>query len=836
MGADRTTRLASCGFTRALAAALLASLAACRADGERRAALGGPSRALAPHRPAIDAEHYALDLEIDAVARTISGRASVRFVARRDGVARVELDLAGLEVRSVRDARGAPLAFERVGEVLAVELPRALARGEAGEVEVEYGGAPRKGLWFAAERDGVPTQAYTHGQPDESRWWFPCVDHPSDRATSEVAVTMPAGWRALAPGELVERGERAGRAFERWRMHVPHPAYLVSLYAGEIELREASCGGLPLAFAASPRHADLIDGSFAETCGILRWLEELCGLPYPFPKYAQACAAGFPFGGMENASATTLSETALVDERLARDAPPTALLVHEAAHQWFGDLVTCAGWDEVWLNEGFATYCAALYVERTRGPGAFGVEMRAIRDAWLERDVGANRRPLVWESCRDPQDLFFSGHAYQGGATRLHLLRSVVGDEAFFRGVRLYLARNQGRSVTSEDLRLALEESSGVALGELFDQWVRSRGHPVVEFAWAFDPRLSAVRARVVQTQDPSDGTPRAFRFPLEISVRTKLGARTSRFAVERRAEEFLIPCDGPPLAVEVDPRGWIPMRLSQSKTAAEWLAILRASNAAVSRADAARVLGEALGSAGPELDPVPVERALAERLDQDDEPAVRAAAARALAPRSEREAVRVALARAASRDAEAAVRVAALEALGPPGPDRALANLAAREIEAGWSWATIAAAAGLSRRAEPEGAYERLERLLARPSPHGVLAARLVPEIADTGDPRAPALLRALAADPAAEDAPRAAAITALAARARGSRADAPLFASLLDSPSPRVRREAIAALALLRDPEGLDALARLHARSVLPTERRAIEAALAAEAARGG
>ena len=223
------------------------------------------------------------------------------------------------------------------------------------------------------------------------------------------------------------------------------------------EERRAEWDGIPLRFLAPAKWAGGLETSLATMAAALEFLSDVTGKRYPYSKYSQVCVQNFPFGGMENISATTLAVEALSDERGIRDSDPTGLIVHEAAHQWFGDLLTCADWSHVWLNEGFATYMALLFVERAQGHDAFRTAVRDALDTYTAGDRGANRRPLVWSVYKEPLDLFFGGHTYQGGAVRLHHMRFVLGDEAFFRGLRIYVGDNAGRGVVTGDLAAAME-------------------------------------------------------------------------------------------------------------------------------------------------------------------------------------------------------------------------------------------------------------------------------------------------------------------------------------------------------------------------------------------
>jgi aminopeptidase N len=537
---------------------------------------------------------------------------------------------------------------------------------------------------------------------------------------------------------------------------------------------------------------------------------------------------------MENISATTLTDTALIDEKARRDGSEIGLVVHEAAHQWFGDLLTCRDWSHVWLNEGFATYCAALFNERDSGLDDFRLQMRDMQDAYLGQDVGTNRRPVIFDVYRWPMDLFFSGHVYGGAAVRLHLLRSVLGDEVFFHGVRLYVGRNAGRAVVTNDLRAAMEEASGMDLAWFFETWFEKPGYPEFEVGWRFDEGRHLLLVSVNQVQKIGDGTPAEFRTPVEIGIFDSNGLRTVTLQVDRRRHLFEIPASERPRFVRFDEHGWIPKRLEERKTGEEWLAIAKDDPDVNGRREAVRVLGRFLEkSAAPDEREGLIE-ALTRRLDEDSCPAVRQAAAASLSSVREPGA-RTALSKAARGDAEARVRVAALNALSTWGKDAELAQLALQSYSDGFSWATQAASAQLYAAAHAEGIADWFRTEIEKESPQDVLRARLIPVLGHAyGRQAIPVLIR-LALDEASPEAGRAAAVGELGRVGRGDARALRALISALSSPSWRVRREAITGLVVHRTPSALEVLReRFRETSIVP-ELRAIQSGLES-AARDG
>jgi aminopeptidase N len=571
-----------------------------------------------------------------------------------------------------------------------------------------------------------------------------------------------------------------------------------------------------------------MDASFEETDEVLAFFSELTGLPYPYPKYSQAAVANFPWGGMENISATTLTPLTFTDERGQRDGTSHALVAHEAAHQWFGDLLTCEDWSHVWLNEGFATYLTELYFEETRGADEFRARMRDAQDRYLAAAVGPARRATVSDVYREPEDLF-DAVVYEGAASRLHLLRFVLGDEPFRAGVRRYLAQNAGRSVVTGDLIGAFEEETGEELDGFFDQWFFSRGHPEFEVEWSWDGRAGLVHLDVRQTQDTEDGTPAVFRTPVLVEVREDSGSALHRLEIDERAERFVLPAPSEPLYVRFDVNGWIPKTVTWKRSPGEWIAIAAADADVNGRRDAVRALGELAGAAR-DTRPAEHERcgaALAERLRGDGSEWVRAGAATA-AGRAGGEETRARLEHAAQADPAARVRVAALEALRAWGADPGLAELGRRVFDQGYSWATMGAAAGLVCAADPRSAFDWIRARLPRSSPHDRLRAHLLEHLAGLPEAGVQAELLRWAQDATTDPTARAAAVRGLARPGRNLVAVVRALSGLLDERSFRLRQAVVLALAELGDPRARGALAEYYPRSASSSERRAIEAAL--------
>jgi aminopeptidase N len=417
----------------------------------------------------------------------------------------------------------------------------------------------------AGDRPG--RQFWAQGQTNENHHWFPCFDAPNDKATSEVAMTIADDLTGISNGALVEtRANGDGTKTLRWRQSRPHSVYLVTVAAGRfVELKD-TWRGRPVSYIVPEDRAAAAKAVFSKTPKMMEFFSRQIGFDYPWEKYAQTTVAAFPFAGMENTSATTLTDTILATAGDPEDAE--SLIAHELAHQWWGNLVTCRDWSHAWLNEGFATYFELLWTEHERGRAAFDRGLRDAADEYFASDA-TRRRPLVYNVYREPFDLFFDGTIYPKGAWVVHMLRRHLGDALFWKGIKRYVEKHQYGLATSDDLRIALEEASNQKLDWFFDQWVYRSGHPEFQVTMAWDASAKALAVTVRQVQPISAKTP-AFQAPADIEITTASGKVVKKVWIDRKEAVFTFPLDGPPKSVVFDPNDAILKKLVTSPTVDE--------------------------------------------------------------------------------------------------------------------------------------------------------------------------------------------------------------------------------------------------------------------------
>ncbi|HEX5012026.1 MAG TPA: M1 family metallopeptidase, partial [Planctomycetota bacterium] len=544
--------------------------------------------------PLVDIRHYDIAVDVNEAAGMVDGSVTVTFAALPDRpAARLQLDAVELEIHGAWDERGHALSWSAHDEVLDMALPEPLLPGAEAKVTVEYRAWPRRGLYFvgpSAAEPQRPWHVWTQGQTHETRHWVPVWDQPDDRATHTLAITVPERFLTMAAGTRIasSRDELAHRRTDTWSLDVPHPSYLITLVAGELGEADLPTSNIPLPVVGDPAALAAAAQNFQPTADMLAMLADWAGRPYPYPKYAQSLVREFVAGGQENISATTLTHDTLHAEQDAPQLETGAhgtepLAVHEAAHQWFGDLLTCRDWSQLWLNEGFATYTELLWARRTLGEDA----ARAVALGWERQMVDfqqSHPRPVVWSDYADPDDLFETP-CYEGAATRLVLLSELLGADVLRRGVQLYVARHAPGDVTTADLRAALQEASGLDLGTFFTEWIEGTGFP------QFEVRIGAgappvLVARQVQA---GEGQRSVFHLPVEVSWSTGGVEHEAHLDVDEAREELPLSGDGPLDWVRFDSRTAVPGRIDLLQPEAAWRSQLLAAHDGLTRLVAAQ-------------------------------------------------------------------------------------------------------------------------------------------------------------------------------------------------------------------------------------------------------
>jgi aminopeptidase N len=501
--------------------------------------------------------HYDVALTFNDQLTEISGaRTEITLEVLAANLTKIDLDFGEMPIDAVTIA-GSPARFERKPDGLDVFLPRAAKRGDQLSLTITYHGRPRDGLIFATDRDEKPS-ATGDNWPNRAHQWIPCLDHPSAKATVSFTVAAPPRELVVANGKFVTM-TRNGGAPSIWRFDEtkPIPAYCMVVAVSEgakIDANQPTA--TPLSYYVPQKDAAYAPRGFAPAAPALAFFSQTVA-PYPYEKLALIIGAT-RFGGMENSSAivftSTLFEPRSNDDMSQRFGIPTRIedvVAHEIAHQWFGDSVTESTWADLWLSEGFATYFAGLFIEKHESEEAFREYMRNAATRYFAYEKQRNA-PIHDTATQDLMKLL-NPNNYEKGAWVLHMLRRRIGDEAFFKGLRDYYDAHRDRNATTEDLRRALEKSSGRNLQEFFARWVNGAGHPRYQLVWGSMERHAGAFL-TIELRQLQDGE--MFRDPVPIEFTVNGQKKLETIYPKGKITRVSIRMEANPTSVEIDPGG----------------------------------------------------------------------------------------------------------------------------------------------------------------------------------------------------------------------------------------------------------------------------------------
>jgi aminopeptidase N len=456
-----------------------------------------------PDRPG-QVEHVSLDLILDIPNRSFTGTCAIRLNPVRNEIESLTLDAVDLQIDRV-EIDGTNHEFNYDGELLHIPVKVAVIAGKILDLVIHYSVEnPQRGLYFIQPDEHYPdkpTQVWTQGEDEDSRFWFPCFDYPGQLATSAIRVQVPKDFMAISNGELVEQTTFGEDRVYQWMQKEIHPTYLMTLAVGRFAEIADEWKGKPVTYYVEKGFEESAKLSMGKTPQMIEFFSEKFGYAYPFPKYAQVCVADFIFGGMENTSTTLLMDRCLLDERASLDNFNTEFLVaHELAHQWFGDLVVIKHWSHAWIKEGMASYCEVLWAEHEYDKDEAAYYLLGEAQSYLSEDSDRYRRPIVTNIYREAIELY-DRHLYEKGACVYHMIRTELGDELFDRFVHTFVQDNAHKTVETIDLLRAIDKATGRNLAFLFDQYVYRGGHPDYKVAYSWDGDSKLAKLTVTQTQ-----------------------------------------------------------------------------------------------------------------------------------------------------------------------------------------------------------------------------------------------------------------------------------------------------------------------------------------------
>lgn len=780
-----------------LAAVLLASLAILVAVSRLRA-----DEPYARTR-SYDLEHSRIALRFDLENKKVLGDVTHTLSILRDGTAKIAFDSVGLTIENVT-VNKSPAKFETTAEKLIVPLPAPARAGEKFDVAIRYEGKPTKGMYFILPDKTYPDrpiQIWTQGESEDTRYYLPTYDYPNDRLTTETILTVPASWLTVSNGKLISVSA-AGKGLKTWdwRESVPSSTYLITVVAGEFDEGKDSWRGMPVTYYAPKGRGDRLAANYSRTPAMIDLFSKRLGVDYPWEKYAQVMVDDFVAGGMENSSATTNTSSSLNHPKIAAEmlTDEDDLISHELGHQWFGDLVTCKDWGDIWLNEGFATFMESLWTEGHYGKDQADYERWVGGRGWFSQP-NLFDKPIVRYDFEDSSE--FDGNAYTKGGWVLHMLRYQLGEDAFYRGLNHYLEANRGKNVVTADLAKAIEESSHVNVDQFFSQWLYGAGAPKFDLGYSYDNDKHKVALTVRQTQKVKDHVG-IFHVPVNVEMTTAAGPKLYPITVSKAEQVFTFPADSAPLMVLFDKGDNVLKSAEFHKETKEWLYQLKNASDFADRADAVSALEKIKNDDE-------VVSALGNALRNDRFWGLRAAAADALgqigSPAASKQ-----LRGALDSASEPWVCNRIVAALGNFKDDSAVAAKLTDIARNDGSYRARAAALQAIGKLKSPGALATLEAAVSGDSPDGYLRNAALRALGPLGDDQAVALLERWSV-PGKPIESRTAAIRSLASLEKSNPDITKQIAGYLTEPNFPVRMAAIFSLGGRGDAAAVPALEAL-------------------------
>ncbi|MEO6587791.1 MAG: M1 family metallopeptidase [Pyrinomonadaceae bacterium] len=500
--------------------------------------------------------HFDVKLVFDNnLSHLNSATTDVTILIRQNDVTNIDFDFGTMPVSAVK-VDNEPAKFAQHDDKLDVYFTTPAKQNQKINISVTYSGVPADGLILTKDRDGNPS-AVGDNWADRVHNWIPCLDHPSAKASVKFIVTASSNNLVVANGILVSSTDNSD-ATKTWIYNESRPVSPYNMVVAVGQFANATLktkSPVPISYYVPSSDRQFAEQGFSPAAPSVLTFSNLIA-PYPYGKLALIVGAT-KFGGMENANTIVFTPNLFQNFQTAKPRSPRyniprgveEVVAHEIAHQWFGDSVTEATWADLWLSEGFATYFAGIFLEKNEGKARFREYMREKARSYLEYEK-KNKSPIHDTQTETLFDLLTPNN-YEKGGWVLHNLRGLLGDKAFFRGLRNYYREHEDSIATTEDLRTALEKSSGKNLKDFFDRWIYKSGHPVYQVEYKQNGKYSLeITLKQMQTDE-------AFLQPVIIEIQTNKSAK--RITVTPNGKETTVKVKSrKPRKIVIDPDEFI--------------------------------------------------------------------------------------------------------------------------------------------------------------------------------------------------------------------------------------------------------------------------------------
>ncbi|HNR18763.1 MAG TPA: M1 family aminopeptidase [Bacteroidia bacterium] len=536
-----------------------------------------------------DIKHVKLDVSFDWGKKYLFGKEWITLQPRFYPQTTLFLNARGMQINDVQLTDGKnnikKLEFSYANDSLTILLDKTYTRDEKYTLFIDYVAKPDelgklggsaainsdKGLYFI-NADGKdpnkPTQLWTQGETQSNSVWYPTIDSPNQRMTQEIRITVDTSFVTLSNGALVSSVLSDDKKIrtDTWQMSLPHAPYLTMMAVSNYKVVKDKWKNMEVNYYVDPSHEQYAKEIFNHTPEMIQFFSDKL-IEYPWEKYAQVIAHDYVSGAMENTTASLFGEFVQKTHRELIDESNDDIVAHELIHQWFGDYVTCESWSNIPLNEGFATYGEYLWNEYKYGRDH--ADYTGLQDLNGYLSESKYKQENLIRFHYDAREEVFDGHSYAKGGRILHMLRKLVGDDAFFTSLKKYLSDNKFTAVEAHNLRLAFEAVTGQDLNWFFNQWFFASGHPDIEISYNYIDSLKKQEVTIEQKQN-LEKTP-LYKLPLAIDIYENGKPKRLYITVENKKDIFLFDCLVKPDVVNVDAEKQLLCTKADNHTTEEW-------------------------------------------------------------------------------------------------------------------------------------------------------------------------------------------------------------------------------------------------------------------------
>ncbi len=500
-----------------------------------------------------NALYYKIEMFVDEVAEQIYGRVTMVGKAKIDGFDQPVLDLYdNMDIDSVFDHGVYTTNWTEGSNLITITLATPVNTDEEFEITVVYHGHPVEGGFQSFNfgyHNGTPIIS-TLSEPFLARTWWPCKDRPDDKADSvDIVIEVNKDFFVSSNGVLRDSVDNGATTTYWWHEGYPITTYLVSLAITDYEhfrrwytYGPADADSTPVDFYPYPELLWTVMSPWTEAVAMIDFYAETFG-EYPFVDEKYGMSHFTWSGAMEHQTNTSATSSSFGWDRY--------LIAHELSHQWWGDYITVEDWHHIWLNEGFASYCEALYAEHLGGWSDLHSYMSSMQ-YWYSGTIYV----------QDPSSVgaIFTSRVYDKGAWVLHMLRHILGDQDFFDGLRAYYSDPtfaHGHANT-EQFRDVMASVSGRDLTAFFDDWIYGELYPQYSYSWMSEPGASGEFNIFLHISQVQSSSPSVFDLPIDIAVVSAGGVDTLQVYNDQRNQDYMLTVSSAPTSLILDPANWI--------------------------------------------------------------------------------------------------------------------------------------------------------------------------------------------------------------------------------------------------------------------------------------